>query len=525
MQLLEVLIWPRHAGFLLRRLSFAPGKVNVILGPPGTGKSSVWSIVDFCLGSSALRVPVGVTRDCSTWFGARFVASDRQILLARPHPDLDGLRGALVLEGPEVAAPVRPESNRTVKELKAYLDDRLTRFQPSNWGRVSCRDVVALNVRPQHLLSNPTAVLFDERNASSLHKIRVALPRLTHEDAPAELSSVRSSKATVETLGARARKASDQLVFKTFELYTHAQRLGLCPQSPLPRDQWRIGNVIFELRHALRQNEAFIATVDAQLSAPHAAGASAADVAMVKVVMEEIEPSPSDDTLYAATDGNSVSPRTLARAYTLGAIRELLAPTENLLSDLRDLRHRWRSLNVRLQQLRNRGADNYVGLTGTIQKYAQIMRLDYCQVPILLEERTLNLKFELGGRKALYLANMGGIRNYAGYGLALLLALHQAIDRQGGLGVGRFLFVDEMSQAFASKASGDEDGGEPPLALALSTLFDACETMAGRFQVVLLERELDAALLNDEANPVHVVEDWRGPHAGLIPYSWRTHEA
>lgn len=522
MQLLEVLIWPRRAELEPRRLSFALGKVNVILGPFATGKSSVWSIVDFCLGSSALRVPVGVTQDFSAWFGVRFQAHDRQILLARPHPDIDVMRGAVVLDGPEVIAPERPEINCTVKDLKAYLDSRLTRFRPSSWGRVSCRDVVAINVRPQHLLSNPTAVLFDERNESSLNKIRVALPSFTHEDAPAELSSVRSSKKTVETLGSYARKASDQLVQKTFDLYAHAQRLQLCPPSSLRRDLWRIGDVMFELRHVLRQNEAFISMIEGQLSESISAKAPAEGSNFASVVIEEMALSPSDDEFSKGLDEGVASPRTLARIYTLGAIRELLEPTEGLLSDLTELRHRWRSLNVRMNQLLNPDAGNYVGLTGSIQRYAQTMQLDYCQVPIVLEERTLKLKFELGGRKTLYLADMGGIRNYAGYGIALLLALHEAIDRQGGLGVGRFLFIDAMSQAFASKSADSED---VPIALALSTLFEACETMAGRFQVILLERELDPALLDNVASQVHVVEDWSASQAGLIPRSWRTHEA
>lgn len=521
MQLLELIIWPRQAELEPRRLKFALGKVNVILGPFATGKSSIWSILDFCLGSSTLRVPIGITRDTSAWFGALFQAPDHQILLARPNPDTDGTRDALILEGPEVFAPERPATNSTLKELKAFLNRRLTRFRSSNWGRVSCRDVVAINVRPQHLLSNPTAVLFDERNESSLNKIRAALPSLTREGEPAELSSLRSNKRTVETLGLYARKASDQLVQKTFDLYAQAQRLQLCPQSSMGRQFWQIGDVMFELQHVLRRNAAFVSMVEEQLNeAPSRPGA-----VVTNVVTEEVSSLPMNGNLSVEGSDTVGSPRALARIFTLGAIRELLEPTDLLLSDLTKLRYQWRALNGRLNQLLTPAAGNYVGLTRAIQRYAQTMQLDYSQVPIVLEERTLQLKFELGGRKTLYLADMGGNRNYAGYGIALLLALHEAIDRQGGLGVGRFLFIDAMSQAFASKSPDSDDRDQAPIALALSTLFDACVTMAGRFQVILLERELDRALLDECAGPVHVVEDWSDSRAGLIPHSWGTHEA
>jgi DNA repair ATPase RecN len=62
MQILEIVLFNRHGD--IRRLSLEPGRLNVITGVSGTGKSAVLEIVHFCLGDDEdFRVPTGVISD------------------------------------------------------------------------------------------------------------------------------------------------------------------------------------------------------------------------------------------------------------------------------------------------------------------------------------------------------------------------------------------------------------------------------------------------------------------------------
>lgn len=69
----------------MRRLDFTPG-FNVIAGEPGTGKSSVFEIIDYCLGSSDCDVASGIIRDTVRWYGLKLVGPDNELFIARQAP-------------------------------------------------------------------------------------------------------------------------------------------------------------------------------------------------------------------------------------------------------------------------------------------------------------------------------------------------------------------------------------------------------------------------------------------------------
>ncbi|BDI05172.1 hypothetical protein CATMQ487_21420 [Sphaerotilus microaerophilus] len=270
-----------------------------------------------------------------------------------------------------------------------------------------------------------------------------------------------------------------------------------------------VHSAIFQLKIALKENEALISLIEAQssASAPLESATTSQAIAVANVDAADSDPA-RDQALY------------VARIYVLGAMRELIGPTEVLLERLTELKFTWSSINSRVKDLERSGAADYIGLSAAIQRYALHMQLDYADEEIVLEERSLNLKFNLRNGKTMYLANMGGVRNYAGYAIALLLALHEAIDRQGGLGVGRFLFIDEMSQAFPSNGGTSDDSEGSPMSRALFTLKDACDQMGGRFQIILLESLAGASSIDRETLDAHLVEEWPDTDTGLVPASW-----
>ncbi|MDX4950548.1 hypothetical protein [Proteus mirabilis] len=66
---------------------FEKNKVNIIHGISGTGKSSVISIIDYCLGSSKCAIPVGIIRESVAWFGIKVNIKGHKRLIACRTPD------------------------------------------------------------------------------------------------------------------------------------------------------------------------------------------------------------------------------------------------------------------------------------------------------------------------------------------------------------------------------------------------------------------------------------------------------
>lgn len=70
-----------------RVLALRPGKLNVLTGSSKTGKSSLISIVDYCLGASECGVAHGAIRSTVEWYALRLVLATGQIFIARKAPD------------------------------------------------------------------------------------------------------------------------------------------------------------------------------------------------------------------------------------------------------------------------------------------------------------------------------------------------------------------------------------------------------------------------------------------------------
>ena len=69
-----------------RVLSLRLGEMNIITGSSKTGKSSLITIVDYCLGSGKCAVPDGPIRSTVEWYAIRLTLSEHQIFVARRAP-------------------------------------------------------------------------------------------------------------------------------------------------------------------------------------------------------------------------------------------------------------------------------------------------------------------------------------------------------------------------------------------------------------------------------------------------------
>lgn len=69
-----------------RVLTLEPGKMNIITGSSKTGKSSLISIIDYCLGRGKCLVPDGPIRASVEWYALRLILNEHQLFVARRAP-------------------------------------------------------------------------------------------------------------------------------------------------------------------------------------------------------------------------------------------------------------------------------------------------------------------------------------------------------------------------------------------------------------------------------------------------------
>ena len=86
----EIVLWPAGSRNSIFRLPFETDKINVIHGRSRTGKSSIISIIDYCLGATRCAIPVGIIRDNVQWFGLVLSINERLALVARRTPGSSG---------------------------------------------------------------------------------------------------------------------------------------------------------------------------------------------------------------------------------------------------------------------------------------------------------------------------------------------------------------------------------------------------------------------------------------------------
>lgn len=169
-QILDVVVWPKRNGFVPRRVSFSPGKVNVISGQSKRGKSAIIPIIDYCLCSSKCLIPPGPIRQHSSWFGVRIQLRDGQLLLARKEPGNKPVSSEMFIqegENLDLDAVVM-ERNTDVHNVKERLNQlaqlsnlRLSEDERDSFSaRAGFRDLMAFCFQPQNIIANPQALFY-----------------------------------------------------------------------------------------------------------------------------------------------------------------------------------------------------------------------------------------------------------------------------------------------------------------------------------------------------------------------------
>lgn len=115
----EIKIWFKKDNVDPKSFQFKANRVNVITGDATTGKSSLWSIIDYCLLAGKVNIP-NTIYEKAQWFGIRFKINNKEVSIVRKTPQIGAPSNEVNLnfEG----FPAKIESNISLEEIRTFLD-------------------------------------------------------------------------------------------------------------------------------------------------------------------------------------------------------------------------------------------------------------------------------------------------------------------------------------------------------------------------------------------------------------------
>lgn len=180
-----VILWPRKLGMEPRVIPFSEGKINIIYGLSGTGKSSIVHIIDYVLGATKCQIPIGIIRDTVEWFGLKVRVLDTTYIVARRTPGNSQGSNDLVMIELDGEIPDTVSRTHSLIKYKAAFDGmvRVSDLphsddeEPSSFDRRSSyRDMAAFNFLPQHIVANPNTLFFKTDSFAHKERLTRAMP-------------------------------------------------------------------------------------------------------------------------------------------------------------------------------------------------------------------------------------------------------------------------------------------------------------------------------------------------------------
>jgi hypothetical protein len=115
----EIKLWFQKEDSKPKSYLFEPNKVNVITGDSSTGKTSFWSIIDYCLLSGKITVAKTINEKV-LWFGIRFTINDKEVSIVRKTPINGAVSSDVYFNFGSF--PDIPTNNKEIAEIKSILD-------------------------------------------------------------------------------------------------------------------------------------------------------------------------------------------------------------------------------------------------------------------------------------------------------------------------------------------------------------------------------------------------------------------
>jgi len=112
-QIKEIVLYGHNGQ--IRRLKFAPGRLNIITGASKTGKTALIAVLEYCFGSSECQIPEGIMRRSVAWVGVRLAIPEGEAFMARrlPSPGRNSSSDVYYVMGNQIELPYADQLMQT----------------------------------------------------------------------------------------------------------------------------------------------------------------------------------------------------------------------------------------------------------------------------------------------------------------------------------------------------------------------------------------------------------------------------
>ena len=233
-----------------REIELDPGKVNIITGASGTGKSAVIKALDYCLGSSKCELPVFVRRHCLA-VGVKWVCGADELIVCRVVPPVGQKTSdyMYVTTGRGLGVPRTPaqfEGRTTVDAAKGVLEsafgigDSEAPISIGHGGndRASVRYVTPYLFVTKEVIDSETVLFHGLDDSKKAKGIIATLPYFLGVSSEASVAAerlLRQLRKTLETELARenSRRTGESLLKQRARiLLEEARQIGLTTEVP-----------------------------------------------------------------------------------------------------------------------------------------------------------------------------------------------------------------------------------------------------------------------------------------------------
>jgi hypothetical protein len=237
----------------IRQIRFRPGRLNIISGESGTGKSSIIGILRFLLGGDSPHVPLGPIQDTVAWYGLLAHVGKTQFFVGRPAPPHGATTSQVMLSIGESAIPelAALEPNGNTSDLVDYLggligieenlhipaEGRTRRALAANF-----RHSLYYSFQGQGEVANPDLLFHHQNRDFQKQTIRDTFPYFLGAQSPdalrkrEQLSELRRDIRRQQARLAEARSARELGVGRAAGLIADARASGLLPVDATPVD-------------------------------------------------------------------------------------------------------------------------------------------------------------------------------------------------------------------------------------------------------------------------------------------------
>ena len=250
----------------IRQIRFRPGRLNIITGESGTGKSSIIGILRFLLGDNSPHVPLGPIQNSVAWYGLLAHSGKTRFFIGRPAPahNVSTSQAMLSIGQAEVPEFASLQPNLNTDELVNYLGgvigiEENLHVPPEGHTRralaANLRHALYYCFQGQGEVANPDILFHHQNRDFQKQAIRDTLPYFLGAQSPdalrkrEQLTELRRELRRRTTALENARAIRDQGVGRAAGLLAEARGAGLSRSEVVPAAAGEAFEILSSILH------------------------------------------------------------------------------------------------------------------------------------------------------------------------------------------------------------------------------------------------------------------------------------